>query len=106
MHDFCFRIQCCNFLKTDQFKARKDRVELMEKRDELIENLEFLKSLDSKELVIYRKLKEIKRNGFDKKLIFTESKTDADIALIGSKPIEINDFSNLSLSFIFFFVFG
>ena len=32
---------------------------LMEKRDELIENLEFLKSLDSKELVIYRKLKEI-----------------------------------------------
>ena len=41
---------------------------LMEKRDELIENLEFLKSLDSKELVIYRKLKEIKRNGFDKKL--------------------------------------
>jgi len=34
-------------------------------------------------------------DGFDKKLIFTESKTDADIALIGSKPIEINDFSNL-----------
>ena len=34
-------------------------------------------------------------DGFDKKLIFTESKTDADIALIGIKPIEINDFSNL-----------
>ena len=34
-------------------------------------------------------------DGFDEGLIFTESKKDADIALMGSKPIEINDFPNL-----------
>ena len=34
-------------------------------------------------------------NGFDDGLDFTQSKLDADIVLLGSKPIEINDFSNL-----------
>ena len=34
-------------------------------------------------------------NGFDNELNFTELKTDADIALLGSKPIEINQFPNL-----------
>ena len=34
-------------------------------------------------------------NGFDDGLDFTQSKPDADIVLLGSKPIEINDFSNL-----------
>ena len=34
-------------------------------------------------------------DGFDDGLEFTHSKHEADIALIGSKPIEINDFSNL-----------
>ena len=34
-------------------------------------------------------------DGFDDGLEFTQSKQEAYIALIGSKPIEINDFSNL-----------
>ena len=29
-------------------------------------------------------------DGFDDGLIFTESKTDADIALIGGKPIDLD----------------
>ncbi len=38
-------------------------------------------------------------NGYDEGLDFTDSKQDADIALLGSKPIEINDFSNLKAIF-------
>ena len=34
-------------------------------------------------------------DGFDIELNFTKSKSKADIALIGSKPIEINDFPNI-----------
>lgn len=34
-------------------------------------------------------------DGFDDGLTFTESKSKADIALIGSKPIEINNFPNI-----------
>ena len=34
-------------------------------------------------------------DGFDDGIIFTESNSKADIALIGSKPIEINDFPNI-----------
>ena len=34
-------------------------------------------------------------NGFDDGLTFTESKSKADIILLGSKPIEINQFPNL-----------
>ena len=34
-------------------------------------------------------------DGFDKELNFTESKRDADIILMGSKHIEINEFPNL-----------
>lgn len=34
-------------------------------------------------------------DGFDEGLEFTQSKLEAEIALIGSKPIEINDFPNL-----------
>jgi phosphoglycerate dehydrogenase-like enzyme len=34
-------------------------------------------------------------DGFDDGLNFTESKTDADIVLMGGKPIEINQFPNL-----------
>ena len=34
-------------------------------------------------------------DGFDKELNFTESKRDADIVLMGSKHIEINQFPNL-----------
>ena len=37
--------------------------------------------------------------GFDGGLEFTESKQEAEIALIGSKPIEINEFSNLCYEF-------
>ena len=39
-----------------------------DKRDELIDNLEFLKTLPAKQEVVYKKLKEIKRSKFDETL--------------------------------------
>ena len=43
--------------------------DLKKKRTNLIDNLTFKKSLDSRELVMYNKLTEFQRNGFDKKLM-------------------------------------
>ena len=34
-------------------------------------------------------------DGFDEGLVFTESKKEAEIALMGSKPIDLNEFQNL-----------
>ena len=39
---------------------------LSEKREELIDNMNFLKKLDEKEIVIYKKLKEIQKSNFKK----------------------------------------
>ena len=38
-------------------------------------------------------------SGFDRGLVFTESKEEAEIALIGSKPLEISQFPNLKAIF-------
>ena len=43
--------------------------ELKKKRTELLDNLMFKQTLDSRELVMYNKLNEFQRNGFDKKLM-------------------------------------
>ena len=40
--------------------------ELFEKREELIDNMKFLKKLDEREIVIYKKLKEIQKSNFKK----------------------------------------
>ena len=42
---------------------------LIEQRQELIDNMEFLKKLDNQEIVIYKKLKEVEHQKFkDKEL--------------------------------------
>ena len=46
-----------------------DLEELEEQRQELIDNMEFLKKLDNQEIVIYKKLKEVEHQKFkDKEL--------------------------------------
>ena len=47
----------------DQFE------ELNNKRTELIDHMEFLKRLDNREIVIYKKLQEIQKNKFDEKTL-------------------------------------
>lgn len=47
----------------DQFE------ELNNKRTELIDHMEYLKRLDNREIVIYKKLQEIQKNKFDEKLL-------------------------------------
>lgn len=44
-----------------------DENELNDKRDELIDHMNFLKKLDEREIVIYKKLKEIEKSKFNKK---------------------------------------
>ena len=41
--------------------------ELNVKREELIDHMNFLKKLDEREIVIYKKLKEIEKSKFNKK---------------------------------------
>ena len=43
--------------------------ELNNKRTELIDHMEFLKRLDNREIVIYKKLQEIQKNKFDEKTL-------------------------------------
>jgi len=57
---------------------------LMGKRDELIDNMNLLKKLDEKEIVIYKKLKEIQRSKFE----------DNDLKKISNNIYQFSDLSN------------
>ena len=59
-----------SYADEDQTKTKSSDLELLKKkRTELLDNLTFKQSLDSRELVMYNKLTEFQRNGFDKKLM-------------------------------------
>lgn len=55
-----------------------------DKRDELIDNLEFLKTLPAKQEVVYKKLKEIQRSKFDG---YTEGSMFRDLSTLGKTSI-------------------
>ena len=50
------------FSLLDYSLLKKSSRELNERRSELIDNMHFLKSLDEREIVIYKKLKEIENS--------------------------------------------
>jgi len=47
----------------------KEDEDLIERRNELIDHLDFLKSLDEREIILYQKLVEIKRQKYDKRTL-------------------------------------
>jgi len=82
----------------DYSSINKSKEELKNKRDELIDNMNFLKSLDEREIVIYKKLKEIQNSNFEEKDLESVSKNIYQFSNISNKNITLEELSRLKPS--------
>jgi len=69
--------------------------ELMDKREELIDNMNLLKKLDEREIVIYKKLKEIERSKFDEKDLKKVSKNIYQFSDLSNSKKTLDELKNI-----------
>ena len=69
--------------------------ELIKRRTELVEHLDFLKSLDEREIVLYQKLAEIKRQKYDKRTLKRVYNSMYQFNNLDSPLETINELDNL-----------
>ena len=68
---------------------------LKNEREKLIEHMDFLKSLDNREIVIYKKLKDIEKRNFDKKLLKKIKLNIWDVKNIHNERTTVKEIENL-----------
>lgn len=79
----------------DYSSINKSKDKLKKKRDDLIDNMSFLKSLDEREIVIYKKLKEIQNSNFKEKDLERVSKNIYQFSNLNNKKKTLEELNRI-----------
>lgn len=79
----------------DYSSLSKKNEKIKKKRTELIDHMNFLKSLDEREIVIYKKLKEIQNSKFDEKDLKRVSRNVYQFSNLTDKNLTLDELNNI-----------